>query len=70
LRIGEANFGGFVLDVFDDGEHAREAGFAGFGVDFAANVVFGAIAGLGRLLDRVFHRLDDDLAIDRFFARD
>src|SRR5690606_33520735 len=30
----------------------------------------GAVAGLGRLLDRVLHRLDDDPAVDRLLARD
>ena len=41
-----------------------------FGIDHAADVVLGAIAGLGRLLDGVLHGLDDDLAIDRLLARD
>ena len=43
--------------VFDHLQYARKLGLARLWVDLAANVVLGAIAGLGRLLDGVLHRL-------------
>ena len=43
---------------------------AGLRIDLAADVVFRAVARFRGLLDRVLHRLDDDLAVDRLLARD
>src|SRR4029079_18276859 len=51
LRIGIALFGVLdgdlrrvVFDDIDDGEHARQLGFAGFRIDLAADVVLRAVA--------------------------
>ena len=70
LGVGERDLRGVVLDRLDHLQHAGELGLAGLGVDLAADVVLAAVARLGRLLDRVLHRLDDDLAVDRLLARD
>src|SRR6185295_10091055 len=77
LGVGIASLGGRQHDLrgvvfyrLDHLQHARKFGLARLWVDHAANVVLGAIAGLGRLLDRVLHGLDDDLAINRLLARD
>ncbi len=57
--------------VVDHGQHPRRARVSPvLRVDFAADVVLGAIARFRGLLDRVFHGLDDDLAVDRLLARD
>ena len=39
-------------------------------VELGADVVLGAVARAGGALDGVFHRLDDDGAVDQFLARD
>ena len=69
LGVGERDLGGVVLDLLDHLQHAGELGLAGLGVDLAADVVLGAVARFRRLLDRVLHGLDDDLAVDRLLAR-
>ncbi len=58
------------FDLVDHGQNTRQARLAGLGIDLAADVVLGAVSRFGSLLDRVFHGLDDDLAINRFLARD
>ncbi len=45
-------------------------GFAGFGIDLDFDLVLGAIARFGGALHRLFHRVDHDRFVDRFFARD
>src|SRR5690606_39106703 len=49
---------------------AGQGQFAGLRLDVGADVVVGAVAGLGPLLDRLLDRLDDDLLLDRLLARD
>ena len=70
-RIASAtrDLGRLVLDGVDHLQHAGELGLAGLRVDLAADVVLAAVAGFRRLLDRVLHRRDDDLAVDRLLAR-
>ena len=69
LSVGERDLRRLVLDRLDHLRHARELGLAGLRVDLAADVVLAAVARLGGLLDRVLHRRDDDLAVDRLLAR-
>src|SRR5690606_19521234 len=61
---------GVILDLFDHLAQAGELELAGLGIDLGADLGLGAIAGLGRLLDGVLHRLDDDGAVDRLLAGD
>ena len=69
LRIDEADLGRFVLDFFDHEEQTLEAGLAGARVDLGDDLVLGTIAGLGGLLDRLFHRMQHDRLVDRLLAR-
>jgi hypothetical protein len=55
-----------LLDHFDD---APQAQVAGARIELGANVVFRAIAVARRLLDRLFHRLDDDRLVDHLLGR-
>ena len=66
----EPDLAAVFLDRLDHFEQAPHARLAGLGVDLDPDIGLGAVAGLGRLLDRVLHRLDDDHAIDRLFAGD
>ena len=59
-----------VLDLLGDFEDAPQAKVAGRPVELGADVVLGAVAGAGGALDRVFHRLDDDAAVDQLLASD
>ena len=59
-----------ILDLFGHFEHAPQAKVARIRVELGADVVLGAVAGAGRALDRVLHRLDDDAAVDQLLARD
>ena len=61
---------GEVLDGLDDLHQALQLHLAGVGVDVGADVGLLAVAGARRLLDRVGHRRDDDLLVDRLLARD
>ena len=66
----EGDFTGVVLDLIDHEEVAGQAQRAALRVDLGVNVGLGAVAGAGRLRDRLFHCLDDDLAIDHLLAGD
>ena len=71
--VGEALEGVGVFDrllVVDHGHHPRDGRLAGLRIDVHADVVLGAVARAGRLLHRLLDRLDDDLLLDRFLARD
>ena len=48
----------------------EQADLAGLRVDLGADVGLAAVARARRLLDRVLHRGDDDLPVDRLLARD
>jgi hypothetical protein len=50
------------------GDHPLDGGLAGLGIDVHADVVLGAVARAGALLDRLLDRLDDDLLVDRLLA--
>ena len=59
-----------IVGFLDHFEHAPQAQVAGGGIELGANVILGAVAGAGGALDGVFHRFDDDAAVDQFLARD
>jgi hypothetical protein len=67
-RVLEAGLVRGVLDVLDHQEMARQPQFAGLGIDLGMDVGLAAIAGAGRLGDRVLHGGDHDAAVDRLFA--
>src|SRR3546814_1394852 len=58
-----------MLDLVDDLHMALEADLARLAVDLGMDVVLEAIARARRLLDRVFHRHQHDVAVDRLLAR-
>ncbi len=68
--FGEEDLRRFIFDQVDDEQEAREAHFAGLRIDLGADFRLLPVAGAGRLLHRIFHRCEDDLAVDRFLARD
>ena len=66
----QRNLGRFHRHLLDHFEQTGKLYLAGPGIDFRANLVLAAIARLGRFLDRVLHRGDNDIPVDRFVARD
>ena len=58
--------GSSTVSTTSSRRHRRS--LAGLGVDLGADLGLGAVAGLGRLLDGVLHRLDHDHAVDRLLA--
>ena len=73
-RVGEALLG-VVVSISSASSSTtvttrRDGGLAGLRVDGDADVVLGAVAGAGGLLDRLLDRLDDDLLLDRLLAGD
>ncbi len=69
-RVFEADLDLVIFDFFHHVQIARDVRFARLGIDLDANFVLAAIARLGRALHRLFHRVNDDGLVDRFFARD
>src|SRR3954451_10547715 len=71
-RLGERDLARVVLDrvVVDDEEEAGEPELPGLRVELGVDVGLGAVAGAGRLGDRVLHRGDDDPAVDHLLAGD
>src|SRR6478672_789332 len=77
--VGQADHGR-VVELFQlvfrlpvvrhDGDVARQGQLARLDVDLGADVVVGAVARFGALLDRLLDRLDDDLLVDVLLARD
>src|SRR5690606_28581213 len=59
-----------VFDLFDHLDHAPQAQVAGQRVELGADVVLRAVAVASALLDRFFHRLDDDRLVDHLFGGD
>ena len=70
LRAFRVDLLEMVLDLFGHLEHPPEPEIAGVGIELGANVVLSAVAGTGGALDRVFHRLDHDAAVDQLLACD
>ena len=68
LRFIERDLGSFVLDLVDDRAQAMQARLARLRIDLGLDLVVLAIARLRSLLDRLFHRRDDDLLVDGFFT--
>ena len=66
----EQDLGGVVLDLVDDEQKARQPDLTGLRVDLGTDLGLLAVAGAGRLLDRVLHRGEDDLAVDHLLTRD
>ena len=69
-RVVERDLDRVVLDLVDDQQQAREADLAGLRIDLGADLGLLAVARARRLLDRVLHRGEHDLPVDRFLARD
>src|SRR5690606_9227874 len=59
-----------VLNFFDHLDNPPQAKVAGHRIELGANVVLGAVASPGGLLDRLFHRFDDDRLVDHLLGRD
>jgi len=70
LRARQRNLVRAVLDMLDDEHVAGQLQLAGLRVNLGMHIRLGTVAGARGLGDRVFHRLDDDVAVDRFFTRD
>jgi hypothetical protein len=70
FRLLEIDLLEVVLDFLDHFDHAPQAQVAGARIKLGADVVFRAIAVARRLLDRFFHRLDDDRLVDHLLGRD
>ena len=69
MRIDQRNLVRRILDHVDHQHVARQPEFALLGVDFGVHVGLAAVARARRLGDGVFHRCDDDAAVDRLLAR-
>ena len=69
-RRGQRDLAAVVLDRLDHFHQPLQLHLAGVGVDVGADVGLLAVARARRLLDRVGHRGDHDLLVDRLFARD
>ena len=57
-------------DRLGDLAEAQQPDLTRFAVDLGADVIFLAVFGAPRLLDRLFHRLKHFVAVDAFVARD
>ncbi len=66
----ERDLGRRVLDLLGYFEKTGKRDLAGLAVDLGADFVLGAVARAGRLLDRLFHRFEDDLLVDGFLSGD
>ena len=58
-----------VLDILHDQQPALQVDLARLGIDVGQDVGLLAVARTRRLANGIGHRLDDDLAVDRFLAR-
>jgi len=58
-----------VLDLLDHFNHAPQPKVAGLGIELGADVVLRAIAVARGLLDRLFHRLNNDRLVDHLLGR-
>ena len=70
LRLRERDLGRLVLDRIGHLAEAQQPDLAVAAVDLGADVVFLAVFGAARLLDRLLHRLQDFVAVDALVARD
>ena len=70
LGFDERDLGRLVLDGLGHLAKAQQADLAVAAVDLGADVVFLAVFGAARLLDRLFHRLQHLVAIDALVAGD
>ena len=68
--IGQCDLLGGLFDRLDHFAQAGELELAGARVDLGTDLGFGAVAGLGRLLDGILHGCDHDHAVDRLLAGD
>src|SRR3546814_1224300 len=59
-----------ILNHFDHFNDTPQAQVAAVRIQLCTNVIFGAITGTGRALDRIFHRFDNDGLVDLLFRRD
>ena len=68
-RLVQGNLDGFFLDRVGDLQIARQLDGAAFAVDGGADVVFVPVLGPSRFLDRLFHGLQDLVALYPLVAR-
>ena len=68
-RLIKGDLDGLVLDRIGDLEIARQLDGAALAVDGGADVVLVPVLGPSRLLDRLFHGLQDLFALDPFVSR-
>src|SRR3546814_366903 len=59
-----------ILNHFDHFNDTPQAQVAAVRIQLCTDVIFGAITGTGRALDRIFHRFDNDGLVDHLFRRD
>ena len=69
-RLGQAHLRHFVLDRVGDLAEPHQPDFAGFPIDLGPDIVFLAIFGARRLLDRLFHGFEHLVALDPLVASD
>ena len=65
----QRNLSCIILDGLNNVQQPRKFGLAGLRVNLAADIIFRAVAGFCRFLNGVFHRFNDNVAVNRFFAR-
>src|SRR5690606_28288924 len=70
LSLLQINLLEVVFDHFNHVNHTPQAQITGQRVELRTDVVFCAISRTGGLLDRLFHRFDDDRLIDHLFRSD
>jgi hypothetical protein len=68
LRVLEAHLLEIIVDLLDHFDDAPQAQVAALRIELRADVVLGAVAGAGGTLNRIFHGLDDDGAVDQLLA--
>ena len=66
----EQDLGRLILDFIDDFHQALQLDLSGLSIDVGADVGFEPVTRTRRFLDRIGHRLQDDLLVDRFLPGD
>src|SRR6516165_6469071 len=70
FRLFERDLRRVVFDLIHHQEQTRQSHLAGLWIDLGADFGLAAIARACRLLDRILHGGDDDVAVDRLLAGD
>ncbi len=66
--IANGHFDEMVLDLFDNGAHTGEGGFACFTVNRHADIKLGAVARFSGAREALFHRFNHQFGVDHLFA--